>query len=214
MTSLEHIHAAMRKSTERAVTEAVTLRLGTISAVSSTGVTVAIDGSDPITNVPVMDPYTPRVGDIARVALFGHAALVLGGLSVPAAREAYVGNSSTYSVTATTIGSLSTPLRLAFFAPRSGIVTVNARARLTPTATARAYASVRILDSTLAVSQVDTASLLEVAAGAGSTALGSFARFSGLTPAATYYAELIAATGTAGQTISLQYPRLQVIPER
>lgn len=211
---LEMIHDAMRRASDRAVVSAVTLRIGKVTAVTNADATITIDGGDAIPGVPVLHPYVARVNDVVKVAMFGNSALVLGGLSIPNAVEARLANNNSYSVTATSSASLSTPFRVAFVAPRSGNVTVTARARLTPTATARAFCTVRVLDSTLAVLATESASMLEAAAGAGSTTQGAETWFTSLTPGLTYYAELVAASGTAGQTVTVSAPRIHVIPER
>lgn len=213
-TQLEMIHDAMRRAADRATNAAVTVRIGKVTAVTNADVTITIDGSDPIPGVPVLHPYVARVNDVVRVALFGNTALVLGGLAVPNAVEAKLASNSSFSVTATSSASLSTPFRVAFVAPRSGNVTVTLRARLTPTATARAFVTARILTAALAVVTSESASMLEAAAGAGSTTQGADTWFTGLTPGDTYYAELVAASGTAGQTVTVSAPRIHVIPER
>lgn len=213
-TELEHIHAAMRRAAEMATATAVTLRLGKVTAVTNADVTITIDGGDPIPGVPVLHPYVARVNDVVRVAMFGNNALVLGGLSIPNAVEAKLATNSSYSISTTASSSFSTPFRVAFVAPRSGNVTVTARARITSTTTARAIATVRLLDASLATYVSESASMLEVAAGAGTTTQGAETWFTGLTPGDTYYAELVAASGVAGQVCTFSALRLHVIPER
>jgi hypothetical protein len=212
--SLEAVHDAMTRATARAVNLAATIDVATVTAVSATGVSVTMPDGASIPNVPVLHPYVARVGDKVRVASYGNATLVLGGISVPNAVEAYASSDSAFTTSSTTQAPLSTPLRALFVAPRSGIVTVHIRARLAPTATARAWCTPVIKTTGLAAVAGDTTVTLEVAAGAGSTTAASFCRFAGLTPGTSYVADFHAASGVSGQTVTISFPRIQVVPER
>ena len=68
--------------------------------------------------------------------------------------------------------------------------------------------------SAFAVVQSESSTMLEAPAGGGAMTMGASCWFTGLTPGTAYYAELIAATGTAGQTVTVAFPRIQVVPER
>jgi hypothetical protein len=204
---------AVARGVERAVNLAATIEFATITAITGKTVTVNLADGTSVPNVNVLHPYVPRTGSIVRVASQGASLIVLGGLGVAAAVDAFSSNSSAYSVTATALSPLPvTPFTVAFVAPRSGAIACHMRVRLSATATARAVAGIRITTPAAVVVQSNSLPMLEVAAGGGSNTSGSAWRFSGLTPGTSYLAEITAMSGTAGQTITAQYPSLLVQP--
>jgi hypothetical protein len=195
-----------------AVYQAATVLYGTITAVTATGVTVDLDGSV-VPNVPVLHPFVPRVNAVVRIVSQGAQLLVIGGVKPnPTPVPTSASTNSTFNVTATSFAALSTPVRASFVAPPSGRAVMHVKARLTPTATARCNVSLRLLTSGLATITEDIV-ILEAPAGGGTMSAGGHWYVSGLVAGTTYYGDVVAATGTAGQTVTVGYVRLMIVPE-
>jgi hypothetical protein len=208
----EATEVAVAIGTRTAVRMAATIDFATITAITGKTVTLNLADGSSVPNVNVLHPYVPRVGAIVRVASQGSILVVLGGLGVSAATEIQASSVSSFSVTATALSPLPvTPLVAAFVVPRSGSIVCHIKARMTPSTTARAYASVRVMNGATVVASY-TPPLIEVPAGGGTFSLGAHWMFTGLTPAASLTAELVAASGTAGQTVTVAYPVLLVQP--
>jgi len=210
---LDSVHLAQRKAVAQAVNDAVTIVDATVSAAAASSVTIILADGTSIPNVPVVQGYVTRVGDSVRVAVTGNRMLVLGANAVPTAVEGIGQSASSWSVTATSLTTLSPIHSAAFVAPSNGAVIVHLKARLTPTATARALASLRIVRVSDGAQVATYANpLIEVPAGAGTFSLGASFLFQGLNPGTSYRAEVTAASGTAGQTVTLSFPTVVVQP--
>lgn len=202
----DHVDAAMDTARRAAVSQAVTFIDGTITGVGASGVNVLLGDGTTVPTVPVLAPYVPYVGDVVRVAVQGSSLLVVGALAIPQAKVLQYQTSSTFSITATAaFQAMSTPARVLATVPRSGVLAVHLKARLTPTATARAMASVRVTDALGTTLAQYGNPLLEVPAGAGTYSMGGTYLFPGLTPGDKVYAEAVGLSGLAGQTVQIGY---------
>lgn len=211
MSELTHVFDVMDRGRRRALNDAATLRFGVITAVNSGDVNVTLDDGAAISGVPVLWPYIPRVGATVRLAHQGSKLVVIGSVQPYLSTEAFLAQTSSNSVTATAFSSLPSAFNVNFTAPTSGRVIAHIKGRLTPTATARACATVR-LKKAGAQTDIYTNPLLEVPAGGGTTSLGAMHLFTGLTPGDAMTAEILGLSGASGQTVTIAYLSLLIQP--
>lgn len=188
----------------RAFTSTATLDIATVSAASARAVTLTLADATSVPGVPFLSSYVPTVGNVVRVLRQGAQMLVIGSVGHAGSKPAKYEAVGPFNLTAQAYTALSTPARVAFVVPPSGMVRVHVKARLTSTATSRVIGSLRVMNGASVVTDY-AAPVLEVPAGGGTVALGATHLFTGLTAGQSYDAELTGYCGTAGQTVSIGY---------
>lgn len=211
---LSSVHEATQRAVQEALLRGATLDLATVASVSSKYARLLLADGTTIHGNTSISASPVRVGDVVRIARQGALTVVLGPLSIPNSVVVSTSNGSGLSVTSTTLAAIpGGPVIVSFVAPRSGQVLVHIRARLIPTATARALASSRIKDGLNNVIASDSFFAIEAPAGlSGAVAMGATHHYTGLTPGTSYQAEMVAQTSVAGQTITVSQSRVIVQP--
>jgi len=199
------------------------LRVGTVSAISSTGsATITLSGT-PVPGVPALNNAVFAVGTAVQVLSFRGSLLILGAAGAVSSQPVGLNAGSTASeqVTSTTFTNVTLtggPFGVAFVAPASGKVNVVGRAMgLNGTATNYTYLDFEIRTG----STVGSGSV--VRAGSGNTEVAGFAAannaqtllttgdlVSGLTPGALYNACLVYRAGA--NTSAYNRRSIQVYP--